>query len=333
VVCIDAPGLHGSNPSNYGIILPDPVNLRQVINSSPANCGANERANMPLIKSLSFRGLGLEFPGLSQAANLARQTGFQALDLPLRDLFEQKVNPTDINSIFVDNGLQAGACPFPFDWRSSKSHFQKTLELLPEFLDFLAKTGVRRLYTRVSESLADGQSAEDTVKWHFDRLSRIAQILSTDNIRLGLETVGVESFRQGNPPLMPTLSLIKLHLAYLFQIYPNTGLLVDSFHLHASGEKIEPALHGFENRVIGVHIADLPIKTDRKQIIDHIRALPGTTEAVPVRQHLLELQARGIDAPVMVETVCRDFAGTETDYAKIVALAANSCSKVFPDFA
>jgi hypothetical protein len=54
---------------------------------------------------------------------------------------------------------------------------------------------------------------------------------------------------------------------------------------------------------------------------------------VPVRQHLLELQARGIDAPVMVETVCRDFAGTETDYAKIVALAANSCSKVFPDFA
>ena len=286
---------------------------------------------MPLIKSLSFRGLGLHFPGLEQAANLARKSGFDALDLPLRDLFELNIEPTTVHVILADHGLQSGACPFPFDWRSSNSHFQKTLELLPEFIDFLAKTGVRRLYTRVSESLADSESAEETLKWHGERLSRIAELLNPLGISLGLETVGVESYRQGKPPLMPNLSLVRLHLAELFRDYSNTGLLVDAFHLHASGEKIEAALCAFENRVIGVHVADLPIKTDRDKIIDHTRALPGTSDVVQVRHYLVEMQARCIDAPVMVETVRCDFAGIETDVAIIVANVADSLKKVFPN--
>ena len=285
---------------------------------------------MPLLKSLSFRGLGLPFPGMEKAAQVAASAGFQALDLPIRDLYENGVSPTSVRNLLADHGLAIGACPFPLDWRTGESAYLQALNSLPAYIDYILILGVKNLYTRVSESVAAGDSAENTLAWHLLRLDKIAEMLHQNQLKLGFETVGVTSFRQGRPPLMPTLADVRHHLAPLFHEFPNTGLLVDAFHLHASGESLDEAITGFETRVIGVHVADLPRPTPPDEIIDNVRALPGTSGSVPVRQILDGLDSRQISAPVMVETVADIFAGKSLDHFEIGRQVAASLGRVFP---
>lgn len=285
---------------------------------------------MPLLKSLSFRGLGLTFPGMETAAQVANAAGFDALDLPIRDLFENHISPTIVRNLLADHGLAIGACPFPLDWRSRESAYLQTLNSLPAYIDYISILGVKNLYTRVSESVSNEETPESTIAWHLHRLGKIAEMLHQNQLKLGFETVGVASFRQGRPPLMPTLADVRHHLSSLFHEFPNTGLLVDAFHLHASGESLEAAISGFENRVVGVHVADLPWPTPPDEIIDNLRSLPDTSGSVPVRQILAGLAARGISAPVMIETVANIFAEKSLDHFEIGRQVAASLGRVFP---
>ncbi|MFM7594367.1 MAG: sugar phosphate isomerase/epimerase family protein [Isosphaeraceae bacterium] len=285
---------------------------------------------MPLQKSLSFRGLGLAFPGIDQAAKLAASAGFDALDLPVRDLYESHISPTHVRKLLASHALAIGACPFPLDWRSSESAFRHTIQNLPAYTDYALGMGIEKFYTRVSESVDTHETAENTIAWHLDRLGQIAELLQKNSLRLAFETVGVASFRQGRLPLMPTLTAVKHHLAPLFRSFPNTGLLVDAFHLHASAESLEAATGGFENRIFGVHVADLPGPTPPSQIIDNVRALPGTSSVVPVRAILAGLVSNCISAPVMVETVSNPLSHQGLTEVEIVGRVAASLRDVFP---
>jgi len=203
----------------------------------------------------------------------------------------------------ADYGLLCGASPFPYDWRGSEKQYVEMLPKLPDLLGFAQEVGVSRFYTRVSESLAEGESWDQALAWHRERLDQLAALFQQYGMALGLEAIGVESFRQGRRPFLTSLHTVWQELQELFSLHANLGILVDAFHLHAVAESVEDAVGPDVARIVGVHVADLPAPCPTDQIIDHVRALPGTSNSVPVREILQRLAEMGCNAPVMVETV------------------------------
>lgn len=287
---------------------------------------------MKLIKSLSCRGLGITFPGLNQVVEAASDHGFHAVDLPLLELWQSGVDPSTIREIMESRGLVPGASPLPLFWRGTEREFQENLELKSEpLVHFAREIGLSRLYTRVNESLQQGESFQDALDWHRQRLSRLLMVIQGSGLRLGLETVGVSSFRQGRPAFLSTLQSVRNNLAELFDSYDHLGLLVDLFHLHAANETLEEAIGPFSDRIVGIHMADLPCPLPRSEIIDNQRGFPETSGLVPIAENLSQLAAMGVDAPVMVETVRDCFDDQNLGFHAKIQYLASTVSKVWPD--
>jgi len=108
---------------------------------------------------------------------------------------------------------------------------------------------------------------------------------------------------------------------------------MDGFHLYAAGEAVEAGLRWGVERVVWVHVADLPGSTvpDRAQIVDAERGLPGENGTVDSRKLLDRLDELGYDGPVTAEPLagCRSLRGLGPEgKARAVALAIRS---VWPD--
>lgn len=262
------------------------------------------RAKIQMIPGFSAHGLGLVSPAVDLGFQAVAAAGFRSVDLRLRDLFESGIPARSVRTLLLDNGLIPGTCPFPLDWRGPAISASAVIEELRPMLDYAGELGIERFYTRVSESLPEGSTVREAIDDHRRKLFEIAGRLADSRMSLAIETVGVESFRKGRPPLMPTLKEVRSRLADCFDARPNLGLLVDAFHLHAAGESVADAVGPFIGRVLGVHVADLPppLKS-RSEILDHERALPGTTGQVPVKSILDELRMLGCPerTPVIVE--------------------------------
>ena len=284
-----------------------------------------------MYKSHSWRGLGMTAPDLETWAQIASEVGFDAIDLPLRDLLEQGSPPEIVRNTLDSNGLSCGASPFPYGWRDSHAEFLSTIEKLGPFLEYAQKIGVERLYTRVEESVPIGQTRDQALVWPRERLDQIAELVGKYHLSLGLETVGVITFRNGKEPLMANLKTVRHELADLMGRHVSLGLLVDAFHLHASNESLKDAVGPFQDRIIGVHVADLPAFVERENIIDDQRALPDTSNTVPVMEILHGLASMNCRAPVMIETVkCpQDLQGLQLREA--LELVMKSFKKVWPE--
>lgn len=283
-----------------------------------------------MFKSHSWRGLGMTAPDLEIWAQVASEVGFDAIDLPLRDLLEQGSPPEFVRNTLDSHGLSCGASPFPYGWRDSHAEFLSTIEKLGPFLEYAKKIGVERLYTRVEESVPIGQTRDEALRWHRERLDQIAEMVGKYHLSLGLETVGVISFRNGKLPLMANLKTLRHELADVMDRHVTLGLLVDAFHLHASNEMLEDAVGPLQDRIIGVHVADLPAFVERENIIDDQRALPATSNTVPVMDILQGLASMNCRTPVMIETVkCpKDLQGLQLREA--LELVMKSFKKVWP---
>jgi sugar phosphate isomerase/epimerase len=293
---------------------------------------AKTESSMKLIKSLSCRGLGIIFPSLNQVVEAASDYGFQAVDLPIMELWQSGEDPSSIREIMESHGLVPGASPLPLFWRGTEWEFQENMESKFEpLIHFAREIGLTRLYTRVNESLQQGESFQDALDWHCQRLSRLLTVIQGSGLRLGLETVGVSSFRQGRPAFLSTLKSVRNNLAELFDSYDHLGLLVDLFHLHAANETLEEAIGPFTERIVGVHMADLPRPLQRSEIIDDQRGFPETSGLVPIAKNLSQLADMGVDAPVMVETVRDCFDHQNLEFHQKIQYLASTVSKVWPD--
>jgi len=283
-----------------------------------------------MFKSHSWRGLGMTAPDLEIWAQVASEVGFDAIDLPLRDLLEQGSPPEFVRNTLDSHGLLCGASPFPYGWRESHAEFLCTIEKLDPFLEYAQKIGVKRLYTRVEESVPIGQTRDEALVWHRERLDQVAEMVGKYHLSLGLETVGVISFRNGKEPLMANLKTLRHELAEIIDRHVSLGLMVDAFHLHASNESLEDAVGPLHDRIFGVHVADLPVFVERENIIDDQRALPATSNTVPVTEILRGLASMNCMAPVMIETVkCpKDLQGLQLREA--LELVMDSFKKVWP---
>jgi sugar phosphate isomerase/epimerase len=294
-----------------------------------------------MYSSFNARALGLDLTA-EAAMELAARSGFEGVDLMVRDLVDSGDDCSRLRRRMEDLGLRAGAWPLAIRWRdTSEAEFQRQLVRLPRYADSAATLGLTRTGTWVLPEVPPlpGLPADIALDVAFDlhlrRLGAILDVLDRFQIRLGLEVIGVESFRAGlGPPFITGLAHPRLgELARCLQSRgPSPGILVDTWHLYAASETIDVVNAWGVERVVWVHVADLPAgaPTDRRLMVDDQRGLPGEHEAMTTRDLLLTLSRGGYDGPITPEPLngCRSLAGQSPEQA--ARRVAEALQEVWP---
>jgi sugar phosphate isomerase/epimerase len=293
-----------------------------------------------VFSSLNAKALGLALPA-EEVIDLAAAAGFGGVDLLVRDLVESGSDVAGLRSRIVDRGLRPGAWPLPVDWRGDEGRFRYDLARLPRYAGAAEALGLSRTGTWVLPEtpgpLPPGTTPDAyrnaTIDWQIERLSAVARVLNDFGVRLGLEVIGVESFRSGKGiPLTCRLADLGGALDRLRSRSANVGVLVDVFHLYAAGEDVAEGLRPGAEDVVWVHVADPPAGAPPHlgTIRDDDRGLPGESGRVDVRGFLQGLDRLGYEGPVTAEPMpgCRSLAAKSPEAA--VRQVADALRGVWP---
>ena len=284
-----------------------------------------------MFASLNAKALGLNLTA-SQTVELAARHGFGGVDLLVRDLVERDENVDRIRARIEELQLRPGAWPLPMDWRNDKTTFEHDLRQLPTYARIAQRLGLSATCTWVEPASFDHVEAIDK---HRTRIAAIARILHDFAIRLGLEVIGVESFRaEKGKPLYHHLGNARFLELYheLSERSPNIGLTLDAFHLHAANEDNSTWTGFGVANVVWVHVADLPLgaKRARDEIHDTDRGLPGEHGDVDNQGMLSRLMELDYDGPVTAEPMpaCRSLAGLSVE--EIAGRTRKALARVWP---
>ncbi len=240
-----------------------------------------------MFTSFNARAMGLDLSA-EQTLDVASVAGFDGVDLLVRDLVGRGEDPATVRARMDDLGLRGGAWPLPVDWRGDAERFARDLARLPKLAEAARLMGLLRTGTWVMPESPDRPEGDDPtviaahrgalVAFHVERLGAIARILAEHESRLGLEVIGVQKSRTGRGvPFVRRFADLDHVLGALWSESPSFGILVDGFHLYAAGEAFAAGLAWGVERVVWVHVADLPRSAlpDRAHILDSERGLPG----------------------------------------------------------
>ena len=239
-----------------------------------------------------------------EAIKLAHAAGFGGVDLLVRDVVASGVDPRELRSEIDNLGLRPGAWPLPMNWKADAESFERDLRDLPSYARCASILGLTRTGTWVLPDVPAGSTFEETLEMHFKRLAAIAQRLDDFGIALGLEVIGVESSRRpGSEPFVHQLADLQREFKPLLEVNPNMGILLDGFHLHAAGENIEAGLAWGVDKIVWVHVADVPagFLGERSRIIDRQRGLPGQSTLMSTKGLLQSLHDAGYKGAVTAE--------------------------------
>ncbi len=264
--------------------------------------------------SWNARGVGFAIDPI-ESIGIAAAAGFEAIDAPIRDLVDSRVDLDRFRGLMDESGIQGGAFPMPVDWRGDDDVFRSSLKAFPSYARAARRLGHVGSGTWVEPETRPGESRFQAIDRQITRLVAIAQILADFDLRLGLEVIGVASFRSGRGiPLMCKLADLDEVLAPIRSASPRVGIVADVFHLFAADEPIETCLKWGADAIVTTHVADLPprgtdepiaIPVDRSRIVDSNRGLPGENGAIDVRSFLSLLSDSGYKGPVIAEPLAQ----------------------------
>jgi sugar phosphate isomerase/epimerase len=149
------------------------------------------------------------------------------------------------------------------------------LKPLADDAAFTAAVGCRKMMVVLPASTTIGKEAQRTLA--VDRLSAIAEVLRTSDIRLGVEFLGPLYFRQprpGGPPSDPFIWNMRDALALAKDCGTRVGLIVDAWHWHHSNSTTADILDAGAARIVHVHVSDAKPSAP-EDVRDNQRVMPG----------------------------------------------------------
>ncbi|GLV56732.1 sugar phosphate isomerase [Dictyobacter sp. S3.2.2.5] len=236
-----------------------------------------------------------------EALKLARDAGFEGLDLPLKDLLTraQQTSVQEMKERFQQAQLRPGAWGLPVDFRGDEESYQTGLAQLPAYAELAQALGSSRCSTWILP-FSDTRDYQSNMEFHANRLRPIARILADHGQRFGLEFVGPKTMRNGHQ--YEFISTIAGALELGQQIGTgNTGLLLDSYHWFTSHGTVADIQQLTNQQIVYVHVNDAPTDRDVDEQIDSERLLPGASGVIDIAGFLQALQSIGYDGPVVVE--------------------------------
>ena len=251
-----------------------------------------------MFRCLSPGAIGIKGLSLDEQITLARNAGFQGLDVPGQDV-SRAVAETSAGAVadrFREAGLRPGSWS-PGDWRTDEG-LEKALADLPAVAQACASIGAHRATTWIMSS--SDRPYKEAWQWHADRLRPVARILADNGCRFGLEYVGPQHLQSRFPHPFLHTSAETLKLAADIGT-GNVGLLFDAYHWYTAGETLETIAGFAPSDIVSVHVNDAPSGVPLDEQQDGVRCMPGETGVIDIAGFLKGLVRLGYDGPVVVE--------------------------------
>ena len=233
--------------------------------------------------SLNSARLGADKLNLQQFVDLAARHGFSGVDTGVGaarqfiGLFDDISAATDY---LLEKSVVLATFGFDPEWRKDDAVFAKGMADLPAQANLMASLGCTRCLTWMPPS-ADVPRDEWMARTA-KRFAEAGKILGDHGIRFGLEWVAPHHLRaDGANPMgkFDTIHDIPATLELIAQTgLDNLGLLVDSYHVYASGAGEAEVAALTDAQIVHVHINDAPKGVGVAGAKDGERLLPGDGE-------------------------------------------------------
>jgi len=234
---------------------------------------------------------GGELP-FEQFVDLAARTEFPGCDVDMGWGVQHGADA--LRALFESRNLKFGGWGPP-DWRGDDASASAALDQTSAMVKVAHQIGIDTCCTWIMPS--SKLPFIDNWNFHVLRLRPVADALRSRDLRLGLEFVSPYHLRRQQPHEFISSPGVMLELADA--IGPNVGLLVDSFHVHASGTSFEHLAQIPASRIVHVHLNDCPTR-DMHQIKDGERMLPGEG-VIDLKRFIDALKRAGYAGPLSLE--------------------------------
>ncbi|MEM2282669.1 MAG: sugar phosphate isomerase/epimerase family protein [Candidatus Hadarchaeales archaeon] len=231
----------------------------------------------------------------AEFAKIAGEAGFQGVEFRIEKV-ESREKAGELRGILQRYGLRAVSLNALEDFSlCSPAKFRRMVRRTELLFDEICGTLDCDLVVAVPSFLPQAPSSKDTIKrMTSERLRVLAEMAREHGIRIGFEFLG---FR--------TCSINRLADAWRLVRelnLENLGLVIDTFHLHLSGELLEPLP---PQRIFLVHVNDAP-RLERNKLEDKHRVLPGAG-TLPLKEFLGGLMRTGYRGFLSVELFNREY--------------------------
>jgi sugar phosphate isomerase/epimerase len=256
--------------------------------------------NGAMYPTIGPEALGIRGLSLPQAIDLARDAGFAGLAFDSRaaaDLIDAE-GLGAARDRFARAGVKPALWNLPVAWRDD-ARWEADLRELPRLATAARELGSNRTATYMPSG-SDERPYRENFDWHVARLRPIAEALDAEGCRLGLEFIGTKSFRDAfRHPFIYTLDQTMDLIAAIG--VGNVGLMLDAWHVYASGGAAADLDRLTNADVVVVHVNDAPAGVARDDQIDTVRTLPLETGVIDLVGFMGKLRTMGYDGPVMPE--------------------------------
>jgi sugar phosphate isomerase/epimerase len=188
----------------------------------------------------------------------------------------------------------------PFDVSScSDEEFERGMGRLVELLPLVRSAGCTRTYNHIwpgSGTLASSEYAA----WLLRRLTPLVELLGSSGVQYGLEFLGPKHLRDPYPH--PSLYTLREMSAFLKELPPTAGIVLDSFHWYTSGGTLDEVRTLLDaDRIVCVHLNDARTGRAPEEQLDMERDLPGATGVIDLSGLISTLRELGYEGPVIAE--------------------------------
>jgi sugar phosphate isomerase/epimerase len=244
--------------------------------------------------------LGIRGLSLFEAIALARDSGFAGLAFDSRAA-GRAADERGIDTVrqqFAQAGVRPAFWSLPVAWRDD-ARWEDDLRDLPRLAAVARDLGATRTATYIPSGSEEREFRENFA-WHMARLRPIAEVLRDEGCRIGIEYVGTKSFRAAfRYEFIHTLDGLMELIAAIGM--DNAGVMLDSWHLFASGGTLADLDRLTNQEIVVVHVNDAPAGIAWDDQIDTVRSLPMETGVIDLAGFMRVLQDKAYDGPVMPE--------------------------------
>lgn len=280
-----------------------------------------------------FKNLSPEALGLSTSQNelieLALSFGFRGIDLDVTD-FAAQVKEQGLPKArrLLDSAkLKIGCFSLPVRWDADDETFRGDLARLPDILGPAVEIGATRATTTVAPA-SDERPYHQNFEFHRERLGKVAQVLATMGVQLGVGFSAEAAQREGKAfEFIHGLDALTLLLSMLGA--KNVGVWLDLWQLWVSGGTLDVVRQKLKaDQIVTVSLSDVadPGDDPERQSAES-RRLPGETGVIDSAAALTMLAELGYAGPVTPQPHSSQFAGMRRD--DIVKLAGEKLDAVW----
>jgi len=296
--------------------------LIQLIARRPfGTSSADHISEVSMYKNLNCEALGIS-GRQSEIIELALTYRFSGFEIDMAQFAKQaELRGLEHARRFIDSAeIKIGGFALPVRWQGEEAIYRENLERLPKLAEVAASIGATGCRTVVMPT-CDDRPYHENFEFHRQRLTEIADLLASHQIRLGLDFVAPAYHREDRQFQFISSAETLILLMKTIGV-PNVGVVVDLWSWHVGGGSLDLMKELSADQIVSVRLADVPEDAELESIREDQRLLPGSSGVIDAEAALRRLAELEYSGPITPFPSPSQFGNTTRD--RIVKMASDS---------